>query len=125
MISYRFNDKTAILETTIKGDVSIKDLIEYISSLLEDKTLPKVLKIFTDASQGRFEKNVKYEELPKIVEINNKHLQQREIIYDAFILSSSMETALGQLYMELSNADNYFFNIFYSKETAIYWLNKY
>ncbi len=125
MITYTFNKNTGIVETTIKGYVSITDLIKYIESLLEDKTLPNILKIFTDASQGRFEKDIKYEELPKIVEINNKHLQQRELIYTAFIISTAMETALAELYKDISKAKNYYFKVFYTKGAALNWLNNF
>ena len=125
MITYKFNNKIGILETVIIGDVSISDFVKYITSLIEDESLPPVLKIFTDASKGRIATDIKYEELPKIVEVNNNHLKKRELICDAFVLSSSIETALGQLYMELSNSKNYFFNIFSTKESALYWLKRF
>ncbi len=125
MITYKFNSKIGILETKIIGEVSISDFVKYINSLIEDENLPSVLKIFTDASEGRFATDIKYEELPRIVEVNNNHLKKRELICDAFVLSSSMETALGQLYMELINSKNYFFKIFSTKESALYWLKRY
>jgi len=125
MITYKFNNKTGIIETTIIGEVSINDFVTYITSLIENKNLPSVLKIFTDASKGRFANDIIFESLSKIVEVNNTHLKKREMICDAFVLSSSMETALGQLYMELSDAKNYFFNIFSTKKSALYWLNSF
>lgn len=125
MITYKFNKEIGILETFIKEVVSIKDFIEYIISISEDQSLPDVLKIYTDASEGRFSSEVKPEDLPKIVEVNNLHLAKRKRIIDAFTLSGSMETALGQLYMELSKADNYKFKIFSTKDAAIVWLNNF
>ncbi len=125
MITYKFNTKIGILETTVIGEVSPKDFSNYIISLSEDKSLPKILKIFTDASKGRFSKNINSEDLSIIVEANNKSLAVREKICTAFILSSSFETALGYLYKKVSNAKNYYFNIFSTKEAALNWLNNF
>lgn len=125
MIKYKFNTENKILETKVTGEVSPNDFSEYIISLSKDKTLPKVLKIFTDASERRFPKNVKPEDLLKIAEANLKSLAVRDMICDAFVLSSSFETALGFLYKDFSEAENYFFNIFSTKEAAFDWLNNY
>lgn len=125
MLEYKFNKKTGVLNTTIKGEVSIQDLINYIISVSEDKTLPKTLKVFTDASEGRYSKDVQPEDMYKIVEANKISLAQRDMIYDAFVISSSLEVALGQLYMEFSKSSNYRFNIFSTKKAAVNWLNQF
>ncbi len=125
MIRYKINDKTGIVETTVKGTVTINDFIEYISKLSTDKSLSKKVKILTDASKGKFFDDVNPEDLYRVVEINTKSLAKSEFICDAFIISSSMETALAQLYKEYSKADNYFFNVFYTKEAALKWLNSF
>ena len=125
MIQYKFNDKKGIVETIVKGTVTINDFIEYISALKKDKFLPKRVKILTDASKGKFFKDVNPEDLLRVVEINNKSLEKSELICDAYVISSSMETALAQLYKEYSKADNYYFNIFSTKEAALKWLNSF
>ncbi len=125
VIQYKFNEKTGIIETTVKGTVTINDFIEYISALSKDKLLSKKVKILTDASNGKFFKNVNPEDLYRVVEINNKSLAKSDFICDAFIISSSMETALAQLYKEYSKADNYYFNFFSTKEAALKWLNSF
>ena len=123
MITYKLNEENGILETIITGDVTIEDLISYIISLSKDKTLPEKLKIFSDASKGNFSGNPQPEDLIKIVEANKKSLAVRDVIYDAYVLSGSLETAMGQLYMQLSETNNYFFRIFSTKKAAIKWLN--
>ncbi len=125
MITYKLNTETGILETTIKGEVTIGDFINYIISLSQDKTLPKKLKIFSDATEGWFSGDTTPDDLIKIVEANNLSLAQRDFICDAFILSSSLETAMGQLYMKLSKADNYRFKVFSDKKAALKWLNSF
>ena len=125
MIKYFYDNETEILETTISGKTTVNDLLDYISTLQKDKSLPEKLKILTDASNGNLSEDVEPEDLHLVVEANNKILAAKEFIYDAFILSSSLETAMGQLYKEFSKANNYRFNIFSTKEAAIRWLNSF
>ncbi len=122
MITYAFNKETGFLETTFEGEVSIKDIAEYIIMLSEDKTLPKKLKIFTDATKGKFSKGVVPKDLPKLVEANKVSLAQRDYIYDAFVLTGTLEMALGMLYKTISKTKKYKFNVFSTKEAAIKWL---
>ena len=123
MITYIFNNATGILETKFEGKASIKDIIEYILSLSEDESLPKKLKILTDATKGKFSKGVTPKDLTKLVEANKKSLAQRDYIYDAFILTGTLEMALGVLYKTISSTKKYRFNVFSTKEAAIKWLN--
>jgi len=122
MITRKFNSETGILETKFEGKITIKQVTDYILSISNDKTLPKKLKIFSDATKAIFNENITPNDLKKIVEANYKSLAVREYIYDAFIISSSLEMALGQLYMEFSKSENYYFNLFSTKEAAINWL---
>ena len=125
MITKKFNSETGILESKFEGEITIKQVTDYILDLSEDKTLPKKLKIFSDATNGVFNHEITPNDLKEIVEANQKSIAARECIYDAFIVSSSIEMALGQLYMEFSKSDNYYFNLFSTKEAAMEWLNSY
>ena len=122
MITYIFNNATGILETKLEGKVSIKDITEYILLLSEDKSLPKKLKILTDATKGKFPKGVVPKDMIKLVEANRKSLAQRDFIYDAFIVSGAVEMALGMLYKSISKTKNYRFNVFSTREAALEWL---
>ncbi len=123
MINYKFNKKTGFVETTLEGKISVKDITDYIISLSKDKKLPKKLKIISDAVNAEFANDATPEDLYKIVEANKISLSVRDYICDAFIISSPIETAMGQLYAEFSKAENYFFNIFSTKKAATDWLN--
>ena len=123
MITYKFNEKKGIVETLMEGEISVKDLTEYILKISGDNSLPVKLKILTDARKGKFSGKADIDDLKKIVEANYKSIAAREIIYDAFVISGTVETALGLLYQELSKADNYFFNVFSTKKAAEEWLN--
>ncbi len=125
MITYKFNKEKGIVETAITGNTTIKELIEYILTLREDQSLPKKIKILSDAREGYFSSDTDPDDLKKIVEVNYKSLSERVVVYDAFVISSPVETAMGQLYQEFSKADNYYFNIFSTKEAALKWLNSF
>ncbi|MFC2103837.1 hypothetical protein ACFLS4_00605 [Bacteroidota bacterium] len=125
MILYNFNESIGIVETTFKGEVSINDIIKYIISLRENRSTPKKLKIFTNASKGEITKKFVPRDLVNLIEENKTSLAQRDFIYDAFVVSGSLETALGMLYKELIEMDNYKFKIFSTKEAALNWLEKF
>lgn len=125
MITYTYNKKKGILETTLKDVITIEDIVEYIYSLCKNRKLPKVLKIFSDASEAEFDLDVDTKDLIKIVEANNKHLEKRKMICDAYVVSRSFETAFGHLYIDFSKAENYHFNVFPTKGAAIEWLNSF
>ena len=125
MITSEFNHKTGILETTIVGETALSELTEYILALSKNDSLPKYLKIFTDASKAWYEENVTPEDMVKLAEANVISLAQRDYIFDAFVISSAMETAMGQLYKEFSQAENYEFNVFSTKKSAVEWLGNF
>jgi len=124
MINYKFNKNKKIVETTITGKTTINDFIRYIIALNNDKNLPETLKIITDATDGRFSEDVTPDDMFKIAEARKRFLSKKyDMMRDAFLLSSSFETALGQLYKEYSKADDFSFNIFATKKAALKWLN--
>ncbi|NPA68679.1 MAG: hypothetical protein GXO50_08730 [Chlorobi bacterium] len=125
MISYKLNTKTGILETTFKGNISMQDIIDYISALAQDKTLPQKLKVLSDASKAKLAGEPELDELMRIVETNKKAVALKDGTYDAFIISGSVETALGQIYMDLSKTEKYMFKVFSTKKAALEWLNKF
>ncbi|MCF6366484.1 MAG: hypothetical protein L3J35_09825 [Bacteroidales bacterium] len=125
MIKSTFNSKSSILETIISDEVTIDEIKKYIISIAEYKNLPNILKIMTDASLGKLPENIKPEEIHKIVKVNNLPLLKRDLICHALVVSSPKETAFGHLYKDLSRRDNYYFNIFSTKEAAINWLNSF
>lgn len=124
MIIYSFNSKTGIVESVIKGEITIEDLSDYLISLSKDFKLPKILRIFTNASDANFSFEITNEVLKKIVDANNKSLKNREKIFTAFILSTPIETAMAHLYKIFSKTKNYSFEIFSTKEAALKWLKK-
>ena len=122
MVTYKFNSETNILETTFTGQVEVSDISEYIISISEDDSLPKGLRIYTNAKRARFMPSVSPSQLSKLVKANKVSLSKRDFIYDCFVVSGSIEMALGQMYREISRTKKYKFNIVSTEESALEWL---
>ncbi len=123
MITSEYNKDLGLLKTKFEGVVTISEITDYIKSLRENTKLPSGLKIFTDASKASFEENVDPKEIENLAKENFLNLNYFVFIYDVFIVSGTMEMALGHLYKEFSQADNYSFKLVSTKEAAIEWLN--
>ncbi len=125
MITYKFNNKTGIVESIIKGENKIIDFTEYLISLSEDKQLPDILKIYSNGSEGYFSKDVKPDDMYNIADAIVELLKSHKKVYTAFVISTSIETAMAELYKDFSSAENYMFKVFSTKEAAIHWLNSF
>ncbi len=125
MITYSFNKKTKIVEYLIEGENTIKEFTDYLFALSKEKDFPEVLKIFSNGEKGCFAKNINPEDMYKIAEAIKELLKKHKRVYTAFIISTAMETALAELYKDFSKAKNYYFEVFYTKEAAINWLNSF
>ena len=120
MIEVSFNQETGILYANYKGDISLKQIRDYIIATKENKSYPRDLKILSDGSEAIFK--VLPNELGLIVEENNKSLEAYNSIVDAIVLSGPKETALSMLYQEIAKNKKYKFRIFSTREAAIKWL---
>ena len=125
MIHSDFNKETGILETNFEGEISIKEMLDYIVSIRENKNLPTVLKIYSNGTDAKFAEKVSRRDLVRFLDENKITLAQKKFVYDAYVVSSAFEMALGMLYRDLNKIDNYKFDIFSTKEAAINWLNKF
>jgi len=123
MITSKYNKELGLLETRFEGIINIPEIVSYIKSLRINNNLPNGLKIYTNAVNASFGENIDPKQIEVLVKENFLNLEHFVFIYDVFVVSGTMEMALGQLYKEFSQADNYRFNIVSTKEVAIEWLN--
>ena len=125
MITYRFNKKTAMVESVIEGENTIEDFTNYLLSLSKEQNFPDILKVFSNGEKGRFAKHVNPEDMYKIANAIQELLKKHKKVYTAFIISTSLETAMAELYKDFSSSKNYKFKVFSTKEAAIQWLNSF
>lgn len=122
MVKTDFNQRTGILQSRYEGEVSLKEIIDYIDATRDNNSYPRKLKILTDATGADF--NFSPDDLGKIVKANNISISRYDYIIDAIILSGPKATALSMLYQEFSKTNKYKFNIFSTRKAASEWLEK-
>ena len=120
MIKTEFNHQTGVLITKFEGDVTLKEIVDYIVATKKNKSYPRVLKILTDATKSNM--LLIPQDLEIIVEENYKSIAEYDYIIDAIVLDSPKDTALSILYQQLAKTKKYKFQIFSTQEAAIHWL---
>lgn len=120
MISSKFNPQTGILETQYIGDVSLKEIIDYIEATKNNYSYPRDLKILTDACQANM--IFGHKDIEAIVNANNESLKNYNFIADALIIDKPIETALTAFFKLLAENKKYTPMIFSTHEAANRWL---
>ena len=125
MIISKFNNKTGLLETKFEGEVTINEIVDYLHSIQENKTYPRVLKIITDATNA--DMNFTPGDIRIMIEKKFKTSSKYEFIVIAMIVSKPKETAFSILYHELTKAKikNHRCEIFSTKDAALHFLNNF
>ena len=121
MITTKFNTCTNILEVTYFGDVTSKEIIDYIIATMNNSNYPRELKILTDASKAKM--CFDPDDIHKIVDANNRSLKKYDSITDALIVVNPNETALTVFFKFLSENEKYAVNAFATKKAASEWLH--
>lgn len=122
MVESIFNNSSNMLETNYLGNVSCKEVVDYIDATKLNSEFPRTLKIISDTRDGLFDFSI--EDLGKIVAANNQSLEHYNAIIDAIIVDDPKNTVLTVLFQQLANRKKYKFEIFATKAAAINWLEK-
>lgn len=123
MITTEFDESQGILKSKFEGVVKTEEIVEYINASIHEDSLPKVLKILSDARNAEFDLMPK--DLSSITEANKNALKRYDGIVDAFVLMNPYHTALSILYQQLSEDSKYSFAIFSTTDAAVKWLNSF
>lgn len=120
MITSTYNEKLNILEVIYKGKVSIEDLIEFGENFSKNKTLPRNIKMLTDARNAEYTFDL--DKIYVMLEKLKEHMKNYEMVIAAFIQSKPNETALSQIVEDENRAPNYIHKIFNTRQSALDWL---
>lgn len=110
MITYKFNNQKGVLETNFEGEITLKEIVDYIIDTKQNKAYPRTLKIITDTSHSTF--NLHANDLKIIIEENYKSLENYHCIIDAIMTDNPKNTAISMLYQELAKTHKYKFDVF-------------
>lgn len=123
MITSIFNNTLNILETEFKDDISADDVLDYITDFKENKVYPRKLKKIIIATNARF--NFSFKDLQKFDDGKNESIKSYETVMTAIIVANPETAAITSLYESIAASDNYKFNIFSSREAALFWLDSF
>ncbi len=121
MIISRLDTETGIVHVLFKGKVTLEELLDHVAVRENRSHYPKRLKIITNAIDAELFLHPR--DLIMVKDEMKQTLQKYKVIYDAFIVDHTKNTALSVLYMELATINNYHFKVFSTKEAAESWLN--
>ncbi len=120
MIEYKFNEELQILEVFYEGTITFNDLIDYGNSVFSDKSLPRDLRILTDATMACYK--LVPDEIPQVVKLTLEHIKPYNKVKAAFIQSKPIETALSQLLESEFTSGKYEHAVFSARKSALDWL---
>jgi len=123
MIITNYNQEEGILETIFEGEITVKDILDYIAISDFDKENPGVLKILSDGRNAHF--NVSPAELNKIVEAAGKITSFHLYILDAMVVENPLDTAMTMLYENISPVTKYKVKVFSTIQSAREWLKNF
>ncbi len=122
MITSAYNKQNGILFTKYSGIINLKELLSDINNVGNDSSLPKYLKIITDARGAIYE--FKPKDIHVAVAEIKKHINKFDFIKEALIQDDSYVTALSMLYeLELNKIGHFNYKIFNTVEACYKWMN--
>ncbi len=122
MITYEFNTKLGILETTLTDKIGIDEIVQYYNQLKGNNDLPRNLKNLIDSNNAQY--TFQDKDLTKIADVIKELLEQHTFLKEAIVQNSPYETAMAMLYERMVYYNNFQFNLFSTREAAIEWLEQ-
>jgi hypothetical protein len=121
MIYSKFNDELQILEVFYEGEITLNDLAEYGNNVCLDTSLPRNLRILTDATKASYNK-LDPGQIPAVIELTKENIKPFQRVKAAFIQSKPIETALSHLLELEFDSDKYHHSVFSTRKAALDWL---
>lgn len=120
MITRKFDKEKKILIVKYIGKITINEILNYITSVADDKTLPRDLKIieYTDDIEYDFDVN----EISEITNELRKQIKKFDSVKMCIIHTKPLPTAYSVIYIRESTIKDYTIKLFSTKEAAMQWL---
>lgn len=122
MIKYELNKELKILEVHYIGDIDLKELIEYGEMIRSDNSLPRDLRILTNASAAIY--HLSRTDITEMMTVLKDQIKPYQTIKTAVIQEKPVETAISMLVDTGAPIPNYEHKVFSTREAALMWLNR-
>ena len=120
MIHYDFDKRHQVLNCTMKGTVTVDEVVVFIESIIKDDFLLADLNMIINMLEC--EVAFEFNQLQKIADANNRLLDRYLSIRHAVVLDKPLDTAMAYYYKQLSLQRNYSMEIFTTVHAARTWL---
>lgn len=120
MIIKEFDIEKGLLVVKYIGEITINEILDYIISIANDKTLPRDLKIIEYTYNVKYNLNLK--EIPIIINELKKQMHKFKRIKMCIIHTNPRAIAYYMLFMKKTAIKNYTTNLFSSENAAKRWL---
>jgi len=120
MLKKLFDKSGLLLFVKNNSDVKLEDLLNSSDYLINDKTLPRDLRIIEDARSSKVK--FSFTDLNILIEKTHEVSIQYTRIRHAVIHDSPKNTALALLFQRKNTSKNYYLGVFSTEEAALNWL---
>jgi len=121
MVKFEFNQDLQILEVYYIGVINLNDIIEYGEMIRQSKTLPRNLKILTDATAAIY--HLSSMDITELLKILKAQIEPYHTVKTAVIQEKPIETAISMLVDSGDPILNYDHKVFSTRQAALKWLN--
>ena len=120
MITHHYNAELKILEVFYIGDIYINDLLEYGEMIRTNDSLPRDLKILTNASEATY--HLSMQEISFMMDVLKMQIVPYNSVKTAVIQEKPIETAISMLVDIGSPIPGYSHKVFATRHGALDWL---
>jgi hypothetical protein len=120
MINYEFNIDLQILEVYYLGDINLSDLMDYGEMVRQNNSLPRDLKILTDATTAIYKFTPA--EVTILFDALVEQIKSYSTVRTAVIQHKPLETALSFLVDSQEPIESYEHKVFSTRRAALDWL---
>jgi hypothetical protein len=120
MITHQFNAELQILEVFYKGNIYINDLLEYGEMIRTNDSLPRDLKILTNATDASY--HLTMQEISFMMDVLKMQIVPYNSVKTAVIQEKPIETAISMLVDIGSPIPGYKHKVFSTRHGALDWL---
>jgi len=120
MFNYTYNTKSNILEGKAQAIIKLEDVQEHYSLINQADNLPRRLHVLIDCRNTIFQ--ISPEEIAQAATKLDEAIRNFEYIAEAILIEQPYETVIATLFRNNIENFNYRMEIFYSKESALKWL---
>jgi hypothetical protein len=120
MLNYRYDSSLETLYFTVRGILTIQNIIDHYRKLPALDKPPANLKVCIDCRGVNFQ--VSFNEIRSISNEVKNALGQYDNIAEAIMVDEPYQTAIASIFKSNNKFDNYAFQIFSTESAAMQWL---